>query len=152
RVHRDSEVLAVQLREHLLGIGEVRRMPGELAVARVPARRRELGSEIDEKIAGQLLLAERFRFGEDFVPARARPMRLLISESTERRNLGEAGDARILAHHDLRILRRDDEYIDGIRLFAARREYTARSREVEGAVRLMHEQRVAARDDHPLNR
>ena len=45
----------------LLRIGKVLGLPGELAVARVPARRRELGAEIDQRVARQLLLAERPR-------------------------------------------------------------------------------------------
>ncbi len=51
-VQHDLEMLGVQFVEHLLRIGKVRRVPGELAVARIPAGRRELGAEIDQRVAG----------------------------------------------------------------------------------------------------
>ena len=69
-VQHDFVVLRVRVVDEALRVGKVLRLPAELAVARVPSRRRELGAEIDQRVARQLLLAERARHPVDLVRAR----------------------------------------------------------------------------------
>src|SRR5687767_5514657 len=71
-VHDDLEVQRVQLFDERARIGEVARVPGELAVARVPAGRSELGTEIDERVARQTLVAELARDAEYLIGSRER--------------------------------------------------------------------------------
>ena len=128
-------------------------MPGELAVARVPSRRRELGAEVDQRVARQLLLAHRARDAEDLVGSVERAMRLLIAERPARRHLRQAGDARVLAHDDRRIAstRRRTRRAAAPTQPAARSDLAVPG-EVERAVRLMDEHRPAVRADEPLDR
>ena len=80
-----------------------------------------------------------------------RAMRLEIAERPTRRHLGKTRDARVLAHDDGRILRRDDEHVERKRRLLGR-ELPELAREVELAVRLVNEHRPAVRADEPLNR
>ena len=62
----DPQMFRVDLVEDSLRVGEIRWMPGELAVAGVPAGRRELRPEVDERVARQVLLAKGACDAEDF--------------------------------------------------------------------------------------
>ena len=97
------EVLGVHLVHHAFGFGKVLLLPPELAVARVPARGRELGAEIDERVARQLLLAERLRDGQDLVRPGERPVRLHVAERPLRGQFRQAGDACVFAHDHERV-------------------------------------------------
>jgi hypothetical protein len=68
-VEHDLEVRGVHLVDHALGFREIFLLPSELAVARVPARRRERGAEIDQRIARQFLFSKRARDPADFIRA-----------------------------------------------------------------------------------
>ena len=128
-------------------------MPGELAVARVPSRWRELRPEIDQAVARQLLLAKGLRNREDFRLARERAARLEIPECPPRRHFWKPGDARVFAQDDLRIARADDEQIERERVGGRRGERAVGAGEVEGAVRLVDEQAPSGIGaDEPLDR
>src|SRR5687767_10832695 len=111
-MHDDLEVIGMERVHHSFWIGEVGLVPGELAVARVPSRRRELGAQVDERVAGELFLAKRLRDAEDFFWTIERARRLLIAERPHRRHLGQPGDTRVLAHDRRRLRSSDHEYIE----------------------------------------
>src|SRR6185436_17886287 len=98
-VKHNLEVLRVQLVNHLFRLGKVRWMPGELSVVRVPPRGREVGAQIDERIAGQLFVAEGARHPLDFVRPVKRAMRLQVAERPQRGHLWMASQARIFTHY-----------------------------------------------------
>ena len=153
-----------------LRVGEVRRMPGEFAVACVPARRRELGAEIDQPVARQLLLAERLRDAENLLLAIEGPARLQVAEVPLRRHLRQPGDPRVFAHDHRGIGGGDDEDVERRLGVRPRRELAdasglsrssgrprrsavgAKAGEVEGAVGLMDEHAPAVGADEPLHR
>src|SRR4029077_1094395 len=93
-------------------IGEALLVEREPAVFGVPARRAEAGPEVDHRLAGQLLLAEGFRFLQDLLAAGEGAMRLLVAERPERRHFRVAGEARVLRHDRGRLARADDEQVD----------------------------------------
>ena len=150
-VQHDLVVERVEIVDRLLRIREDVLLPLELAVVRVPARRTEVGAEIDQRVARQLLLAHRLRDPHDFVGARERAMRLLVAERPQRRHLGQPGDARVLAHDRRRILRDDEEAVERQRRAAVRRR-ALRPRRSNGAERLVDEERPAVGADQPLDR
>src|SRR5258708_10463981 len=149
-VEHDLVVQVVQVRDSLFGIREGLLLPGELAVVGVPARRAEVGAEIDQRIARQALLAHRPGDPHDLVWTRERAMRLLVAERPERRHLREPGDPRVLAHGLRGIPGDDDEAVE--RKWGRRRHPALRASEIEGAERLMDEERPAAGADQPLHR
>ena len=146
------EMVGVQLIEDAFRFREVRRMPGEFAVARVPAGGRELRAEIDQRLARQLLLAKRSGDPKNLFRPRERPRRLHVPERPERRHFRQARDARVLAHDDERIARRHHKQIKRERRGRRWRELTVCPLEVERAIGLMDEHRPAVRTDQPLNR
>jgi hypothetical protein len=89
-------MLRVSVADELLRIGEVLSLPFELAVACVPSRRAELGAEIDQRVARQLLFAERARDPVDLIGSGERPVRLHVSERPKRRKFGKTRDPRVL--------------------------------------------------------
>src|SRR5439155_24360030 len=101
----------------------------------IPARRAETGAQINERLAGELLLAKGFRLFQDLLGAGERAVRLLIAESPERRHLRVACEPRVLGHEARRLSRADDEQVDRQRRGAERIEAPLGAREVERAVR-----------------
>ena len=95
-----AKVIGVQRIDHLLRLGKVRRMPGELSVPRVPSRGRELRAEVDERVARQLLFPHGSRDAENLIGPGERAVRLLITERPASGQLRQAGDARVFAHDD----------------------------------------------------
>src|SRR5262245_36403517 len=79
-------------------------------------------------------------------------MRLHVAERPTRRQLGQSGDARVLAHDDDGILRCDDEEIEGGPGRRRKPRVAVATGEVERALRMMDEQAPAVRTDEPLNR
>ena len=150
-VQDDAIVQRVEFLDRAFRIREVRRVPGELAVVRVPARRREIRSEIDQRVARQLLLAHRSGDRGDLRRTRERSVGLQVPERPERRQLGQPRDARVLAHDDVRIARRHDEQIDW-KPRSGGCEAAVRAGQVPGAVRLVHEHRPSIGSDQPLDR
>ncbi len=145
-------MLPVQLVEHLLRLREVFRVPGELAVVRIPARGDEVGAEIDERIARQLLLAELARDAHDLIGPAQVAVRLHVTEGPASGELGESRDARILAHDDQRIRGRDHEEIHRQSRFGLRSHLPFFPGEVERAGGLIDEDRPAVGADQPLRR
>ena len=145
-------MLRVHLVDHALRIGKVLLLPPELAVARVPARRRELGAEIDERVARQLLLAKRLRDRQDLVRPRQRPVRLHVAERPLRRHLRQAGDARVLAHDRPADRATTTTNTSSGRAGGGGRELAVGAGEVERAVRVMDEHPPPVGADQPLDR
>ncbi len=73
-----------------------------------------------------------------------------IAESPECGHLGQAGDARVLAHDHARLIRRNDEYVERQRRRGD--ELPGGTGEIECAVRLVNEHRPAVGSYEPLNR
>ena len=67
----------------------------ERSVPGVPARWAETGPEIDQRVARELLQAERLGDREDLLATRQRAMRLLVTQGPERRHLGTTGESSI---------------------------------------------------------
>ncbi len=151
-VEHDLEVLRMKLLDHRSGVGEVRGVPGELAVVRVPPGRAEIGAEVDERVAWEPLLAHRPRHRHHLLAPGERAVRLLVSQRPSRRQLREPGDSRVFAHDRCGIARRDHEDVERERSAIRGREHAAVAGEVERAVRLMDEQRPPAGADEPLDR
>ena len=82
-VESNFEVLLVELIEDRLRIGKHFLIELELSVIGVPAGGTKAGPQIDQGVAGQLLLAKRAGFPQDFLAAGQRAMRLLIAEAPE---------------------------------------------------------------------
>ena len=62
-----AEIQGMELVQYSFGIWEYCRIECERTVRRVPARWCKTGSEIDQRIAWQLLVAEGFGDSEDFI-------------------------------------------------------------------------------------
>ena len=153
RVEHGPEIILMELVEHFLGIGEYARVPCERAVLGIPAGWTESRSQIDQRVAGQLLFAECFRFSEDFLAAGKRAVRLLIAKTPERRHFGVPGQAPIFGHDRCGLARCDEENIKRQRGIRSRRQELAfRPRKVKHAERLVEEHRPPACPDDPGNR
>ena len=81
-VQHDAEMFACNSSSICWGSGKTARFHVKRAVVSVPAGRAKAGAEIDQCVAGQFLLAERFRFGEDLLAAGERAVRLLIARGS----------------------------------------------------------------------
>src|SRR5262245_115290 len=90
-VQHSFESLSVQIVDHLLRIREILWMKCELSVVSVPARRCEVGAQIDQCVARQFLFPKGPRDPFDLFGAAQRAVRLQIAERPERRQLGLAG-------------------------------------------------------------
>src|SRR5437879_1427886 len=84
-VHDDMKIIPMELIEHFFRIWENVGVPGERAILSIPARRTEPGTQVNERVTGQLLLTKRLRLGDDLFPAGQRAMGLLVTETPERR-------------------------------------------------------------------
>jgi hypothetical protein len=150
RVQHDLVMHRVQRVDHPRRIRKVLWVPGELTVPRIPARWRELGSKIDQRVAGQLFLAERACDAKHFLRAAKRAVRLHVPERPPRRQFGEAGDGRVLAHDRCRLIRRHDEHVEGQQ--ASHVEAPFGPGEIERAEWPMDVEPPSIRANYPLDR
>src|SRR5580700_11152815 len=148
-----AEVIVVQLIDYLSRIGKYVRVPRKGAVLCVPTGWAKACTEINQSIAGQFLFTECLGFGEHFIATRESSMRLLISQTPERWQLGVACETCILGHDGGRIGRHDNENVQRKWIFRIRRgELGLRACEVERPERLVKENCPTGRTDDPGNR
>src|SRR5262249_62133676 len=84
---------------------------GKRSVGGVPPGRREAGAEIDKRITRQSLFPESPGDREHLLLAGQRPVRLLIPQCTQRRNLRSDRQSRVFCNHLRRLVRDNDEYV-----------------------------------------
>src|SRR5690348_12245167 len=98
-VEYDTEVIFVQLVDHLVRIRKNTRIPRERSVFGIPARGTKPRAQINESVAGKFFFAKRFGFREYFLAAGESAMRLLIAEAPERRHFCMPGQASVFGHN-----------------------------------------------------
>ena len=150
RVKNHLVVERVKSVDRFRRIGEILFLPAELPVPRVPARWRELGAEVDQRITGQLLLAECPGHRHHFFGAGQRPVRLHVAERPQRRQLRIPGDPRVLTDDHGGILRGHDEHVERQRI-AGRRQRAFAAGEIECTERVMDEHAPAVGPHQPLD-
>src|SRR5215472_10281564 len=134
----DAEVVLVKLADHSRRIREGARVPCEGTVLRVPPRRTETCAQIDQSIAGQLLLPEGLCLIENFLGSTECTMRLLVAKTPLRRDLSMTGEQRIFGHNDCRFTGNNQEHVKRQgRISTGRREFALLARKIEGAKRMM---------------
>src|SRR6266567_6206558 len=136
------EVVLMQLLDHLLGVRKNARVPGKRAVLRIPARWAEPGPQVNQSIAGKLLFTECFRLCEHLFPGRKCAVRLLISETPQRRDFCMPCQVGVFGHNRGWIRRYDNENVErkrGVRIW--RYKFALRAAEIERSKRVMKEHR-----------
>src|SRR6185369_1076080 len=145
-------MLPVQLLDHLFRIREDTRIPCERTIRCVPARRAEARAQINESVAGQFLFTEHLCFSEDFLSAGQSTVRLLITETPERRHFCISGQASVFSHDFHRVAGNGYENIEGQRGFrVGRQELALGSSEIKCAEGVINEHGPSGCPNDPRN-
>src|SRR5690242_15351873 len=151
-VQHDSEVVLMELLDHFPWVRKNTIIPSERAIFGIPPRGTKSGAQIDHRVTGKPLLAERFRFTQNLLTTGERPMRLLISKTPQRRHFRVAGQTGVFGHKRCGIPRTYEEKVERKREFGLRwHELALRAGEVKGAKWVVNEHRPTGRADQPRN-
>ena len=150
RMEDDLVVHRVQRVDSGFRIGKIPGVPRELPVSCVPARRRELGAQIDQGVAGQPLLSKGARNAQHFLGTGEGAVGLHVSEGPSCGQLRIASDDGVFAEQHRRIAGGHDEDVE--RQQGGRGEATLGAGEVECPERLVDIQTPTLGADYPLNR
>src|SRR5439155_24912534 len=128
----------MQFSDHRRGIRKGAAIEDKRSVPGVPARRTKSRAEVDERVTRQLLLAKRLGLSQHFFAARQRAMRLLITQSPDRRQVWKSGKPRVFCQNVRRVLSHDQEDVERqCRLRAPGRKASVFARQVKASERLM---------------
>src|SRR3954467_11165609 len=146
-----AEIIVVKLLDDFFRVGKDAGIPGERSIFRVPSGGAEASTEIDQRIAGKLFVAKCSGLGENFFAAGQRAMRLLVSETPQRRHFGVTGEPGVFSHDDGGVRGADKEDVEG-GTGIGRPECTLRSSEIERSEGLMNKHRPSFGADDPRYR
>jgi hypothetical protein len=142
------EMVLVQLMNHRLGIWEDIFVEREGPVAGIPSSGAKAGSQVNEDVAGQLLLTKSFCFLQDLLAARQGTMRLLVSERPGGRHVGKTNQLGKLSHQLRRGVRSQQENVIAARALVGLKDARLDAK-VERPLRLVDEQSPAVGAHQP---